>query len=143
LGGKTLSAVQQAGGIVVRLDGLTPRFLVARAKKDPNHWIFPKGHIEKGEFAVDAAVREVEEEVGAQATVLGRVGSLEFKYGADTIHVEYYLLRYARAVEGGEQRESRWCDYDEAVALLSFDDSRKLLTRALRMVEELSGASSS
>jgi diadenosine hexaphosphate hydrolase (ATP-forming) len=32
------------------------------------HWVFPKGHIDPGESALEAALREVEEEAGVVAT---------------------------------------------------------------------------
>ncbi len=130
-----MSKIAEAGGIVVRFDSGTSRFLLTRAKKNPNHWIFPKGHIESGESGEEAAVREVQEETGVAAEVLGRVGKLEFPYEGDTIHVEFYLLKYCQEVEGGEQRESRWCTYDKARDLLSFEDARALLSASLPLVK--------
>lgn len=129
-----MSKVSEAGGIIVRYDGPKPRFLIVKAKKDPNHWIFPKGHIEAGESAMEAAVREVREEAGIEATPVDRVGALSFDYGGETIEVEFYLLNYSRSVGGGEQRESRWCAYEEAIDLLTFDDSRNLLRCSLKLL---------
>ena len=67
--------VPQAGGLVVRDDGDRLAVLLVRAKKDPSVWVFPKGHIEPGESAADAAVREVQEESGVVAELLGPIGS--------------------------------------------------------------------
>lgn len=52
---------------VVRHNG---QFLMVKRKKDPNAntWGFPGGHVEWGETALDAAVRELAEETG----VVGR-----------------------------------------------------------------------
>jgi 8-oxo-dGTP pyrophosphatase MutT (NUDIX family) len=41
--------IHQAGSIVVRLDRKEPQVLLVTAKRNPKNWIFPKGHIEKGE----------------------------------------------------------------------------------------------
>ncbi len=43
-------------------------------------WEFPKGHIEVGETAQIAAVREVEEEAGVVAEVLEKAGEYEYFY---------------------------------------------------------------
>jgi bis(5'-nucleosidyl)-tetraphosphatase len=131
-----LSKVAEAGGIVVRFDDEKPRFLIVKANENPNHWIFPKGHIEAGECAKEAAIREVREEAGIEATVLARAGAFEFDHEGETIEVEFYLLEYTRTVGGGEQRESRWCTLEEANNLLTFDDAKDLLRSSLKILEK-------
>lgn len=121
---------------MVRFDDGTPHFLIIKAKKNPNHWIFPKGHIENSESAKDAAIREVREEAGIEATLLDHAGALEFNYAGEIIEVEFYLLKYSRTVGGGEQRESRWCTYQEALDLLSFNDAKDLLRSSLKILEK-------
>ena len=51
-----------AGGVVFRLDGREPLFLLIRDSYQ--NWGFPKGHVESGERPEEAAVREVSEETG-------------------------------------------------------------------------------
>jgi 8-oxo-dGTP pyrophosphatase MutT (NUDIX family) len=131
-----VSKVAEAGGIVFRYDEPEARFLLVKAKKDPDQWIFPKGHIESGESAEEAAVREVREEAGIETTMVVSVGVLDFDYSGETIEVEYFLLKFARTVGGGEQRESRWCTYDDAAALLTFADAKNLLRSSLKILEQ-------
>ena len=77
------------------------------ARKDPSHWVFPKGHLEREEAALDAAVREVRE-----AGVIGRVvlelGTQCFTSGVEAVHVRYFLMQAVR--EGGESetRGKQW-----------------------------------
>ena len=52
--------VPQAGAIAFRIVDEAPQIMLVRAKKTPEHWIFPKGHIEAGETAEIAAARELE-----------------------------------------------------------------------------------
>lgn len=52
-----------AGGVVFRPDGAV--LLLQHLEGD---WVFPKGHIDPGEDALEAALREVEEEAGVSAT---------------------------------------------------------------------------
>jgi|FLYL01.1.fsa_nt_gi diadenosine hexaphosphate hydrolase (ATP-forming) len=56
------TTVTGAGGIVFSARG---HVLVLRHQSGA--WVFPKGHIDPGESALEAALREVEEEAGVQA----------------------------------------------------------------------------
>ena len=65
--------IQQAGAIAARVRGDDTEFLLVTARKQPDEWIFPKGHIERGETAEDAALRELREETGVTAELLGLI----------------------------------------------------------------------
>lgn len=52
-----------AGGVVFRSDGA-----VLLLQHLEGTWVFPKGHLDPGESALEAALREVEEEAGIVAT---------------------------------------------------------------------------
>jgi 8-oxo-dGTP pyrophosphatase MutT (NUDIX family) len=133
---ETLSRILQAGAIAFKTgNDDSPLILVVRAKKDPRAWIFPKGHIEKGETAEIAAGRELEEEAGVRGEPLGLVGSLDFQSGNEMVTVAYYLFRFVAEVARTENREIRWCTRDEALALLSFHDSAELLKQAFPRIE--------
>jgi 8-oxo-dGTP pyrophosphatase MutT (NUDIX family) len=138
-----MSDIAQAGGIVLRSDDVeTPQFLVVTARNNPTHWIFPKGRIKHGESAHDAAVREVLEETGIEATPRTYLGTTQFAFNGDLIRVAFYLLRYCQSVGVGEGRMIRWCTYDETLALLSFDDIKALMRRSLALIQsELQGES--
>ena len=109
--------------------------LIVRAKKTPTDWIFPKGHIEKGETAEVAARRELEEEAGCTGDSLGSLGSLEFQSGEEMVTVEYFLIKFTHDVPRTEKREIRWCSYDEALTLLSHRDAAELLKKALPIIQ--------
>jgi 8-oxo-dGTP pyrophosphatase MutT (NUDIX family) len=131
-----LSDIAEAGGIVARSDEVgTLQFLVVTAKDNPTHWIFPKGHMEHGESAADAAVREVLEETGIEAEPRRCLGTTRFSFNEDLIQVTFYLLRYCRSVGSGEGRSIRWCTYDEALTLLSFEDTKALLRQSLALIQ--------
>ena len=131
-----MTKVAQAGGVVVRLDGSEPRFLVTTAKLDPNHWLFPKGHIEENESTSEAAVREVREETGVEAEVLTGCGSSEFTYQDKTIHVEFFLLRYVKSGAANEARRIEWCTLEQALNLLTFADTKRIIVDAAKWVEK-------
>lgn len=57
------------------------KFLMCHNKKD-DHWFFPGGHIEIGESAPDALLREIDEELGVSGEVRRFIGASENKYEA-------------------------------------------------------------
>ena len=130
-----MSRVIQAGAIAFKIADGAIRILIVRAKKTPEDWIFPKGHIEAGETAEVAAGRELEEEAGVSGESLGSLGSLEFQSGKEMVSVEYFLIKYTHDVPRKEKREVRWCEYDEALTLLSHHDAAELLKKAWPMIE--------
>jgi 8-oxo-dGTP pyrophosphatase MutT (NUDIX family) len=130
-----MPTIRQAGSIVVRLDGTEPKVLLVTAKRNPNNWIFPKGHIEKGESPEQAAVRETKEEAGVIGKPLGPAGVLEYGFLGAKARVEYFLLQFAReagAPEDGRQRV--WCGLDDALGRLSYKNTRKLLRKAWKLL---------
>jgi ADP-ribose pyrophosphatase YjhB (NUDIX family) len=131
----TLTWIAQAGAIAFKVVNDSLLILLVRAKKNPQDWIFPKGHIEKGETAEAAAARELEEEAAIRGESLGLVGSLNFQSGDEMVSVAYYLFRFVSEVAETEKRERKWCDYDEALALLSHRDAAELLKKALPIIE--------
>lgn len=129
-----------AGGVVFRVAGDEVEFLVVQALDNPTQWVFPKGHIEAGEPAAETARREVREEAGVSAEILGEVGSYEFELAKETVRTRYFLMRYTEKKGPGEARGRRWCGYAEARKLLTFADTRELLTEAEKLRRRL-GAS--
>jgi 8-oxo-dGTP pyrophosphatase MutT (NUDIX family) len=130
-----LSRIAQAGAIAFKVVNRAPFILLVRARKNPEAWIFPKGHIENGETAEDAAARELEEEAGIRGELAGLIGSLNFQSGDEMVTVAYYLFRFVAEVPRTEDRETTWCTFDEALRLLSFRDSAELLNKAVPMIE--------
>ncbi|WP_243093327.1 NUDIX hydrolase [Thermus thalpophilus] len=96
-------------------------------------WVFPKGHIEAGESLESAAVREVYEETGVQAVVLGPLYPTRYvnPKGIER-EVHWFLMRG----EGKPRLEAGmtgagWFAPDEARALLAFPEDLGLLEVAL------------
>jgi len=121
--------VREAGGVVVRYEGETPVCLLVRSS-DGKNWLFPKGHIEAGEAADIAALREVREEAGVEAVVRAPLGRFQFHIGDTLIDVIFYLLEFVGSSKPQENREVRWCQYSEARDLLSFEETRQIADKA-------------
>lgn len=120
-----------AGGVVLRRVWGRIEVLLVRATRAPHEWVLPKGHIEPGEQASVTAVREVFEETGTWARVMGDWGpvTLELPH-AKPIRTAFYLMWAERTDPAPEARDPRWFDLDEALRLELYPDTRALLERA-------------
>jgi len=127
--------IRQAGSIVIRLDSKEPQVLLVTARRNPRNWIFPKGHIEKGETPEEAALRETREEAGVVGDLIAPAGILEYGFLGAKARVEYFLVQFRREAgppEDGRQRT--WCRLEDALDRLNYKNSRKLLRKAWKML---------
>jgi 8-oxo-dGTP pyrophosphatase MutT (NUDIX family) len=130
--------IEQAGGIAVRRDEGSWQVLLVRSRKDPSVWIFPKGHIEPGESAIDTALRETREEAGVDGDLIGPVGEpQEFQSGREPVRVTYFLIRTTSEVDSPERRLKAWYRFEEAAAQLPFEGARRLLQDARAILASL------
>ena len=127
---------EQAGAIIVNRRGPAPRVLLVTAKRNPDNWVFPKGHVEKGETLEQTALREAEEEAGVRGKIVGPAGEMRFSFQGESFLVHYFLVTTKDEGRPEKGRRLEWCTYAEALARLSFENSRSLLRDAWRLVEE-------
>lgn len=122
-----------AGGVVYRVRERHRELLLVRARPKPHDWVFPKGHIERGESPHECARREVREEAGVDAEPTRLLGEDRFTNarGKD-IYVALFLMKYVRNVPAEEGRERRWCTIREALELIQFDSGRATIRTAER-----------
>src|SRR5215207_3162264 len=74
-----------AGGLVVDR-AAAPQVAAVIGRHDRNgrlRWSLPKGHVEAGETAEDAAIREVEEETGIRGRLLAPLGTIDYWFVAN------------------------------------------------------------
>ena len=132
-----------AGGLVVDAASNCAALIGRLDRRGRLLWSLPKGHIEEGETAEQAAVREVEEETGIIATVQAPLGSINYWFVAEDrrIHktVHHYLLR----AHGGELSDAdvevtevAWVPLAELDTRLAYADERRLVRRAAQILEE-------
>jgi 8-oxo-dGTP pyrophosphatase MutT (NUDIX family) len=130
-----------AGGVVYRLDGGRPLFLLIRDSY--RNWGFPKGHLEKRELPEAAALREVSEETGlTDLVVRAELATIDwhFRFRGKLIHkiCHFFLMESEKAVTSPQREEGitacKWVPIDEALALISYANAREVLQRAAEMV---------
>lgn len=103
------------------------------------HWDFPKGKLEVGETAHQAALRELEEETGLSAIIHeGFSESLSYHFTdyADK-HPAHKTVTFFVGETTGESivlsREHKgynWLPYHQALEKLTFDNARAVLAKA-------------
>src|SRR3989442_5912388 len=122
----TKPTTSHAGGVVFRRSANKLEYLLVRARKPPDAWVFPKGHIEEGETPERAAVREVLEEAGVRVAIVASLGVLPL----DSQYAEMFLMHYASAGDLPPERECKWLPFDAAPETPSLEEGRSLLRSA-------------
>ena len=126
------------GGVVVRGDQCIVIVPTRRAAGGVQVLALPKGHPEGDESAADAAVREVREEAGVEATVREKLGNVRYWYQRDGKRiaktVTFFLLDYVSGEPDDHDHEvehARWIALEEAARSLSYKGERDMAERAL------------
>lgn len=118
-----------AGGIVFDRDG---RVAVVRqwSRSGRLRWTLPKGKLDRGESAEDAALREVYEETGVRARIVEYLGVYEGKRS----HVHYFVMLAVRhdAAHDEETLEVRFVEPRRALEMVRARRDRRVL-RAQRI----------
>jgi 8-oxo-dGTP pyrophosphatase MutT (NUDIX family) len=132
-----------AGGVVVRGEEIVVIVPTRRASDGSSVLALPKGHIDPGENALQAAAREVREETGIVAEPVRELGEARYWYRRDgrTIpkSVTFYLFNYVSgdtADHDDEVEEARWITLKDAQTELSHTAEREMVTRAVAHLEE-------
>lgn len=140
---KTVESVS-AGGVAFQ--PTNEGFEVALIKtSSEGRWQLPKGHIDPGETAEQAAVREVREEAGIECEIVSTIDNVDYWYvdrwGKEPVRthkfVHFYLMKY---VDGStdnhddEVTEARWFEISEAIRKLSFPAEKAIVKRASEML---------
>jgi DNA polymerase len=122
-----------AGAFVYRKRASSVELLLLK-RKGSNAYDLPKGHIEKGENAVQAAIREIKEETGLNATFLPYFQtSTRYIFTRKKVKisksVKFFISRAQsnKVTISDEHSGYVWCDINKAAALLKYKDLLEIL----------------
>ena len=127
--------IEAAGGVVLRGgDDDTEVLVVHRRRYDD--WSLPKGKLDPGETAADAAVREVEEETGVRVAAGVELASIAYRTPAGLKHVRWFRMQPldgdpAQRPSDDEVDVAAWFPIDQAMARLTYRHDRNLLARVV------------
>jgi 8-oxo-dGTP pyrophosphatase MutT (NUDIX family) len=134
-----------AGGLVVDRSGSRPRAaIIGRLdRRGRLLWSLPKGHLEAGESAEDAAVREVEEETGIRGRVVAPLGTIDYWFVAEDRRIHKTVHHYLLEASGGELSdqdievdEVAWVPLDELRERLAYAGERRLADTAADLLAD-------
>jgi len=133
-----------AGGIVFRRAPAGPVVLLIRDSY--RNWGFPKGHLEEGEDAAAAAIREIAEGTGLTGLIShGPIRAIDwhFRFRGRLIHktCTFFLFESPSgdAVPQADEGISacRWLSFEEAMRTVSYANARDVLREAVQVVTQL------
>jgi 8-oxo-dGTP pyrophosphatase MutT (NUDIX family) len=122
--------VKAAGGVLWRRGPAGPEALLIHRPRYGD-WSFPKGKVKRGESDEEAALREVEEEVGVRASLGPELASTRYR----DIKGRHKTVRYwaielpedSEPIAGDGVDELRWAPLDEAAEELTWARDREVL----------------
>jgi 8-oxo-dGTP pyrophosphatase MutT (NUDIX family) len=126
-----------AGGVVVRRFRGRP-FMAAVRVKGGSVLALPKGHIDPGESAAQAAEREVREEAGVEASLVEKLGDVRYWYQRDGQRVlkvvSFFLFQYRSGSVRDHDHEvdsAEWVPLEDAPGLLEYRGEREMAELAM------------
>ncbi|GAC1498687.1 MAG: hypothetical protein NVS1B14_01810 [Vulcanimicrobiaceae bacterium] len=125
-----------AGGLVLRRrESSYDALLIGRGT--PRIWSLPKGHVEPRESHEQAALREVREETGCWAELIGKLSDISYWFYINRSKhkksVTFYLMRYLSgdtANHDHEVDEAQWFDIMAAKRALKYVNEKRLVDLA-------------
>jgi 8-oxo-dGTP pyrophosphatase MutT (NUDIX family) len=132
-----------AGGVCVRrMQGRD--FVAAIRVKRGAVLALPKGNIDEGETAAEAARREVREEAGVDGDIVEKLGDVEYWYvrpGGTRVFkvVSFFLLRYRSGNVEDHDHEvdsAEWVALEDAERLLEYKGEKQMAAAALTALGE-------
>lgn len=132
----TIKKVQSAGGIIFKEELV----LLIRSKSS-NIFSIPKGKAEPNESLEETALREVREETGYDTKIVSKIGSINFDFEKDGEMRNKTVTCFKLEIlddsdpkpnlQEGEDFENIWVTPNEAVSLLTYDEEKEVLKRAI------------
>ncbi len=134
-----IAPVPAAGVVCLRGDEV----LLIRRGQPPRlgEWSLPGGRIEPGERAADAALRELGEETGVQADLVGLIDVVDGLFpdvGRHYVLIDYLALwRSGQPVAGDDAAEAAFHPIEAIDGLVGWEETRRIIHAGAAMAGRL------
>jgi ADP-ribose pyrophosphatase YjhB (NUDIX family) len=122
--------IRAAGGLVWKRTPRGRRIALIRRSSHDDTWSLPKGKLKRGESWKKGALREVEEETGCRAKIVGVAGTVAYLVKGVpkvVVFLDMRLRRESEFVPSREVDELRWCSPRQARRMLAHPEERRLV----------------
>lgn len=134
-----MNPIPAVGVVCIRDDDV----LLIRRGTPPRlgEWSLPGGRIEPGERAVDAALRELREETGVKAEIVGLIDVVDGLFPGR----HYVLIDFAarwtsgEPVAGDDAAEAAFFPLEQAIARVEWAETRRIIQAAVNLTASSSG----
>lgn len=106
-----------------------------------NIWTLPKGTPAPNETREQTALREVREETGLDARIVGEAGVIEYTFTRRGARYIKQVFHYLMLATGGsvahhdhEYDEARWFPFAEALRVMTYENEIEIVHRAEPMI---------
>ena len=127
-----------SGGAVITLRN-GRAYVAMIATRGRTRWGLPKGAVSEGETSEEAALREVREETGLEATIVSKLDTIEYFFRvSDALikkRVDFYLMHHTGGTlqpQLSEVDDVEWVPLSDSIERASFESEKKLLEIAAR-----------
>ncbi|KEZ87175.1 hypothetical protein IO99_06185 [Clostridium sulfidigenes] len=136
-----MSYEKSCGAVVYKTSNKGIKYLLLKSIGLDSYWGFPKGHMEYSETEEETALREVFEECGLKVNLIDGFRATD-KYNIDNFIEKEVVLFLGEAdnslikIQVEEIEDYRWCNYEEAKSLLTYESGRRILSETNKFLCE-------
>ncbi len=127
---ENMSYEKSCGAVVYKTSNKGIKYLLLNSIGLDSYWGFPKGHMEYSETEEETALREVFEECGLKVNLIDGFRATD-KYNFIEKEVVLFLGEADNSlikIQVEEIEDYRWCNYEEAKSLLTYESGRRILS---------------
>lgn len=127
-----------SGGLVFKRKG--DRLKVLLIKDAYGRWTWPKGLIDKGETAEEAAIREISEEVGLrEIELLDKLDKVQYFYRLKgtlifkTVYIYLFKIKEEEKIRvlRSEIQDAKWLNVKDALRTIEYKGAQEILKKGV------------